>query len=90
MDREKRKGDIPIPDNLKEMLNESQWRALSGIAYSGWELQFIRRPLFQEPVLVIYNPDGDRTGILDKDGNIKIQSGIMVRDRIKPGLGTSI
>ena len=26
MDREKRKGNIPIPENLKELLNEAQWR----------------------------------------------------------------
>lgn len=81
MDREKRKGNIPIPENLKEVLNEAQWQALSGIKYTGWELRFLRRPLFQEPVLFIQNTNNGRIGILDKDGSVKIQSNIKVREQ---------
>ena len=33
MDREKRKCGIPVPEKLKEMLNEAQWQAVSGIKY---------------------------------------------------------
>ena len=74
MDREKRKGGISIPENLKEILNEAQWQALSGIKYSGWELRFLRKPVFQAPVLVIQNSCDGRTGILDMDGRIRIQN----------------
>lgn len=80
MDREKRKGSIPIPDNLKELLNAAQLQALSGMKYSGWELRYLRRPLFQEPVLVVQNPNDGRIGILDKDGSIRIQTNIEVRE----------
>ena len=80
MDREKRKGSIPIPDNLKELLNAAHLQALSGMKYSGWELQYVRRPLFQEPVLVVQNPNDGRIGILDKDGKIRIQANINVRE----------
>jgi hypothetical protein len=79
VDNEKRKGDIPIPDNLEEVLNEAQRQALPGIVNSGWELRFLRRPMFQEPVLVLRNDN--RTGILDTDGRIKIQADIKVRDQ---------
>jgi hypothetical protein len=79
--RERRGGNTPIPDNLKEILNEVQWRALSGIKYSGWELRFLRRPLFQEPVLVVHNPNDGRIGVLDSDGSIKIQPDIKVSER---------
>ena len=85
MDREKRKGNIPLPKNLKEVLNEAQWQALSGIEYAGWELRFLRRPLFQEPMLFIQNPNDGRIGILDKDGSIKIQSNIKVREQGEVG-----
>ena len=85
MDREKRKGNIPLPKNLKEVLNEAQWQVLSGIEYAGWELRFLRRPLFQEPMLFIQNPNDGRIGILDKDGSIKIQSNIKVREQGKVG-----
>ena len=80
MDREKRKGGISIPENLKEILNEAQWQALSGIKYSGWELRFLRRPLFQDSVLVVHNSNDGRTGILEKDGSIRIQANIKVRE----------
>jgi hypothetical protein len=80
VDRERRKDGISIPENLKEILNEAQWQALSGIKYSGWELRFLRRPLFQDPVLVVHNSNDGRTGILEKDGRIRIQANIKVRE----------
>jgi hypothetical protein len=79
--REKRKGNIPIPGNLKEFMNEAQWKALSGIEYTGWRLRFVRRPLFQEPVLFIQNTNNGQIGILDKDGNVKIQRTVKVREQ---------
>jgi len=81
MDREKRKGDIPIPENLKDMLNEAQRQALPGIEYLGWELRFLRKPLFQAPVLVVHNSNDDRIGIMDDDGRIRIQANIKVREQ---------
>ena len=74
MDREKRKGGVPIPENLIEILTEAQWQALSGIKYSGWELRFLRKPVFQAPELVMQNSSDGRTGILDVDGRIKIKN----------------
>lgn len=81
MDQEKRKGDIPIPDNLDDVLNKAQLRALPGIKLSGWEIRFMRKPLFQDPVLVLYKPRDKRTGILDEDGKLSIQGNIKVRDK---------
>ena len=80
MDREKRKSDISIPPNLEELLNEAQQQALPGIKYSGWELRFLRRPLFQDPVLVVHNSNDGRTGILEKDGRIRVQANVKVRE----------
>ena len=85
MEREKRKGNIPIPENLKEFLNEAQWQALSGIGYTGWELRFLRRPLFQEPVPVVYNTKDGTIGVLDKEGSVILQADIKVRELDKPG-----
>lgn len=81
MDRDKRKGDAPIPENLEEVLNKAQYQALPGILQSGWELLFLRRPLFQEPVLVLRNSNDNRTRILDTDGKIRIQVDIKARDQ---------
>ena len=80
MDKEKRKGDISIPPNLEDMLNEVQRQALPGIKYLGWEPRFLRKPMFQAPELVIQNSSDGRTGILDVDGRIRIQN-INVREQ---------
>ena len=83
VDREKRKGDISIPPNLEEMLNEVQRQALPGIKYLGWEPRFLRKPMFQAPELVMQNSSDGRTGILDVDGRIRIQN-IKVREQESP------
>jgi len=80
VDREKRKGDISIPPNLEEMLNEAQRQALPGIKYLGWEPRFLRKPMFQAPELVMQHSSDGRTGILDADGRIRIQN-IRVREQ---------
>lgn len=81
MDREKRESDITNPANLKEILNEAQRQALPGIEYLGWELRFLRKPLFQAPVLVVHNSNDGRIGIMDEDGRVRIQANIKVREQ---------
>ena len=83
MYREKRKSDTSIPENLEEILNEAQQQALPGIKYLGWELQFLRKPMFQEPELVMLNSTDGRTGILGLDGRIRIQN-IYMREHGQP------
>ena len=80
MDQEKRKGDEPVPQNAIEMLNEMQVLALRQIESFGWRLQFIRRPLFQDPVPVVVDSDGTKIGILEEDGRINMEPDIKVRE----------
>ena len=80
MDREKRKGDEPVPDNATEMLNQLQILALRQIESFGWRLRFIRRPLFQDPVAVVADGDGVKIGILEEDGRINMQPDIKIRE----------
>ena len=90
MDRERRKGDILNPDNLEELLNKNQLQALSGMKHTEWELRFVRRPLFQEPVPIVLNIKDGSIGILDKDGSIRIQTDIKVRELDKLDSGSTI
>jgi len=80
MDKEKRTGEEPVPDNAIEMLNPMQVRALRQIESYGWQLQFIRRPLFQDPVPVVIDADGKKIGILEEDGRINMEPDIKVRE----------
>jgi hypothetical protein len=80
MDSEKRKGDKPVPDRLEEVLNEMQMLALRQIEGFGWQLRFIRKPLFQESVPVVFSAEGDKIGILEEDGRINMEPDIKLRE----------
>ena len=56
--------DKPVPDNMNDYLNEAQSSELHHIESFGWTLNYIRRPLFQERVVVVISPDGSSIGIL--------------------------
>ena len=79
MDQDRRKGDIPVPDNLEEVLNVAQQRALTGITYLGWVPRFLRCPMFQEPVLILHHPEEGRIAILDAEGRLETQAGVKLR-----------
>lgn len=76
---EKRKGAAPVPEDLAPYLNTAQITALRQIQSFGWELSFVRRPMFLEPVAVITNSDGSRVGTLEADGRIDLQQNFNMR-----------
>ena len=69
---DKRKNMAPIPDNIDELLNQKQLFTLRQIQKFGWQLHFVRRPLFQDPVPVILSPAGDKFATLEGDGRINM------------------
>jgi len=79
MGKEKRKGERPIPDNLEDVLNVMQQITLSEIGKFGWELRFVRMPLFQEAVPVVFSGNGDQIGVLEEDGRLNLQPNIEYR-----------
>lgn len=83
---EKRKGGSAVPEDLEAYLNTAQITALRQIESFGWELTFVRRPMFLEPVAVITNPEGNRVGTLEADGRIDLQQNFTMReeDRTTP------
>ena len=80
MDSDKRKTVDPAPDNLEELLNEAQKRTLRGINHFGWALHFVRRPLFQNPVPVLINKEGNKFIILEENGSINETTEIDTRE----------
>lgn len=79
MSDDKRKGEKPILDDVKNYLNDAQQAELNTIEGFGWNLKFIRRPLFQETVVVVTNPDGSSIGILEEDGRLNLEPNIKIR-----------
>ncbi|WP_185235104.1 hypothetical protein [Teredinibacter franksiae] len=76
---ERRDRSKPIPYNLSEYLNDDQQFSLRQMESFGWQLSFIRRPLFQEQVVVVANEDSSQYGVLEKDGSINMQAMIDLR-----------
>lgn len=80
MENEKRHNDDPIPKNLGDWLSQDQLDALKQIENFGWQLKFIRKPAFQDPIVIIYCPDGNKIGLLERNGKIDMKPDIVLRD----------
>jgi len=79
MIEDRRKNKKLTQDDVKKILNREQLNALIESQHFGWRLKFIRSPLFQYPVPVLYNTNVDKVGILDPDGHIKFDVKLELR-----------
>ena len=79
MDGENRGASKPVPDNLKQVLNELQMLALSRIESFGWELRFVRRPDSQHVTPVVSNAEGTTIGVLEEDGRVNLEHEVRLR-----------
>lgn len=77
--KEQRIGVAPVPDNLEEALNEAQMYTLKSMENYGWELNFVRRPLFQDVLPVLFHSDSNQIGVLEEDGSLNMQRDLNVR-----------
>ncbi|SEM40151.1 hypothetical protein SAMN05428989_3749 [Pseudoxanthomonas sp. GM95] len=77
--RERRISDGPLATALRAGLNEAQLKTLRTMEQFQWKLGFIRRPMFGEPVPVIFDRDGKRFVTLERDGRINERPGFSVR-----------
>ena len=83
MYEEKRKGEMAIPDNLDDYLNDLQQMILRNIGRLGWYLEFIRRPSGEQPIAVIGNKEGNRYCVLEESGSVNFETGILFRTDIE-------
>lgn len=79
--RERRNGQPAIPDNLDNFLTTEQKVALSYLGKIGWQLKFVRRIFFEEPLVVLSRPNGRITSVLEKDGRINVSHSVPLRHR---------
>ena len=81
MENDRRNGTRPFPAKLDEVLNNEQLLELQHVEGFGWMLQFIRQPLFQDVIPVVFSPDTRSFAVLEKDGRINRQPDIRVREQ---------
>lgn len=77
--KDKRKGVEPVPEDVEAHLNEPQLCRLRSIEGFGWRIKYIRRPLFQTPVIIVVNSEGDEIGTLEEDGGLNLKPDIEIR-----------
>ena len=76
---EKRGYDQPIPRDLDSCMNRDQKHMLQQLQNFGWHIRFVRRPLFDQPIIVLSSGDGKQVGVLEPDGRLNLHGNITLR-----------
>ena len=64
---------------LRALLNEDQRMTLAELEQFGWTLKFVRKPLFQPSVPVVFDADRRRYAVLEPDGSLNETPGFEIR-----------
>jgi hypothetical protein len=78
--RERRRPDDPGIQALREGLTPAQLDALKTLEEFQWTLRFVRRPMFRDPIPVLFHRDGKRHVVLEADGTLNESPDLIVRD----------
>lgn len=79
MQQEKRNGESPVPSNLDDVISPDQLMTLRQIENFGWQVAFVRRPLFQQAVVVVSSTDKRKFGVLEDTGELNLEPDIKLR-----------
>ncbi|WP_448134739.1 hypothetical protein [Stenotrophomonas rhizophila] len=60
----------PDPAQLRAGLTAEQRQAVETLEHFGWHLRFVRRPLFRDPIPVLFDRSGERFVVLQPDGTL--------------------
>ena len=77
--RERRQGQKAVPDDVFTRLTELQRLSLARLESFGWTIRLVRRPLFEDQVIVVADPTGKDVAILDEDGQLDRDTPITIR-----------
>lgn len=76
---ERRGNRAAVPGNLRMVLTPEQLTALHKIENFGWQLAFVRQPIFETPIAVVISPDRQRYAVLEPDGDVNMHPDIVIR-----------
>ena len=78
--RERRKATTSQDHvSLRAGLTPAQLEALATLEQFSWKLRFVRRPMFHDPIPIVFSPDGARFIVLEADGTINDNPGFKIR-----------
>lgn len=76
---ERRGRMSPVPENICALLNQKQKDALREVENQGWTLAFVRRPILEDPTVVVSDADGSRFAVVDRSGTVDMDAPIRLR-----------
>jgi len=79
-DKERRRAEKAQQAALRRELNMAQQLTLSGLEQFGWELKFVRRPMFQASIPIVFDSDRKKYAVLEPDGTLNENPGFKIRD----------
>ena len=85
---ERRDGQRKPTALWRAQLNEAQEMTLHELERFGWELKFVRRRPFQDPVPVVFDGDRRSFAMLKLDGSLDEDPGFDIRDQASGQLAT--
>jgi len=65
---------------LRRGLTSEQLAAVETLEHFGWQLRFVRRPLFRDPIPVLFDRSGERYVVLQADGSLDESQTLTLRD----------
>ncbi len=60
----------PAPVQLRDNITPEQQQTVDTLEHFGWQLRFVRRPLFRDPVPVLFDRGDERYVVLRADGSL--------------------
>lgn len=78
--RERRQAALRDAAALRAGLTPSQLKALDTLEQFRWTLRFVRRPMYQDPIPVVFDRHGKRYAVLEADGTLNETPGFKIRD----------
>ena len=79
--KERRQMAERSPSVLRAQLNDAQRQTLGELERFGWQIQFVRRPLFQDPVPVVVDGDRKQYAVLTPEGDLDEAQALHYRQR---------
>ena len=76
---DRRDRQDPVPGHLERILNKLQMTTLLQLESMGWKLWFVRRPLFQPVMPVLFDPSMNFTAIIEESGESNADHGLVFR-----------
>jgi len=77
---ERRTGTHKSGRELRSELNDAQLETLNELERFGWQLKFVRRPLFQPSIPVVFDGDRKRYAVLEPDGTLNEHPAFTIRE----------